>query len=91
MAREVQLPGRYGQRGDTIQVTGMFNRACPDHGGDFDIHAERVTLLKRGGPIPHSVTPWKVSAAIALFAAAALSMVCILVKVDRRLAIRREK
>jgi len=84
LAREVQVPGRYSQRGDTVQVTGTFHRACPDHGGDFDIHAESIKLIERGVPVSHPVMPWKAAAAPALTAAAAGCMAFVLMRADRR-------
>lgn len=40
--------GRYGSNGDTFQIGGIFHRACPDHGGETDIHATEVRLLRKG-------------------------------------------
>lgn len=47
-AAKIQYGGGYHLTGDTIRVTGEFHRACPDHGGDMDIHGERVEILKPG-------------------------------------------
>ena len=47
-ARKISFLGHYGMRGDTLFVTGTFNRACPDHGGDPDIHADTVTIINSG-------------------------------------------
>jgi len=38
----IDTPGRYNMRGDTVRVTGVFHRACAQHGGDFDIHADKI-------------------------------------------------
>lgn len=52
----VTATGRYGRIGDRIRVKGIFHRACPEHGGDMDIHAAEVVILSAGGanlpPIP---------------------------------------
>lgn len=40
--------GRYGVVGDVVEVRGTFRRACPEHGGDSDIHAEILTVLTPG-------------------------------------------
>ncbi len=47
-AAKIQYRGGYHYKGDTIRVTGVFHRACPEHGGDMDIHGERVEILKLG-------------------------------------------
>jgi hypothetical protein len=47
-AKEVKYEGKYSFTGDTVKVTGMFNRACPEHGGDLDIHASKLDVEKQG-------------------------------------------
>jgi hypothetical protein len=47
--------GSNRRRGDTLRVRGVFHRACPDHGGDMDIHADTVEIVERGSPTPHPV------------------------------------
>ena len=59
-------PGRYGQQGDTVRVTGVFHRACREHGGDMDIHALRIDTLAKGQERSVSVSGWRLALAIAL-------------------------
>ncbi len=40
--------GAYKSIGDTIEVTGIFHRACPQHGGDLDIHAQAIRKISTG-------------------------------------------
>ncbi len=40
----INYKGSYKQKGDWLEAVGEFHRACPQHGGDFDIHA--ITLKK---------------------------------------------
>ncbi len=47
-AKEIKYAGKYSFTGDTVKVTGMFNRACPEHGGDLDIHASKIEVVKQG-------------------------------------------
>lgn len=54
--RKINFLGRYETRGDLIKITGQFNQACPEHGGDMDIHASNVTLLESGYPINHELS-----------------------------------
>jgi hypothetical protein len=56
---DVATPGRYGMHGDEVRVTGVFHRACAEHGGDMDIHAEKIELLGAGYPVSHGVQLWK--------------------------------
>ena len=42
-------------RGDLVLVRGTFHRACPDHGGDMDIHASSITVVRPGHATPHPV------------------------------------
>lgn len=41
--------GKYGYKGDIVEITGTFNRACVEHGGDMDIHAISVKIIDTGG------------------------------------------
>ncbi len=52
----IAIPGRYDQVGDTVQVTGIFHRACRDHGGDMDIHAVQLQLIQQGHTITHPLS-----------------------------------
>lgn len=82
-AGEVRLAGRYSQIGDTIRVAGIFHRACPEHGGDMDLHADSITLLTRGGPVAHQAPAWKVWTAASLAVAAAVLMAVVLAGIRR--------
>lgn len=54
-AEKVKLFGNYHNKGDIIEVTGTFNRACSQHGGDMDIHADSIVVVKEGQIIPHPI------------------------------------
>ncbi len=51
MAKEIKFTGSYKTFGDKLRITGIFNRACPMHGGDLDIHAQSLHSLAEGGQI----------------------------------------
>lgn len=51
-AKQISIVGGYGKRGDTVRIEGVFHRACAEHGGDLDIHAETVTVLSPGALVP---------------------------------------
>ncbi|HTY45200.1 MAG TPA: DNA-binding protein [Patescibacteria group bacterium] len=71
--------GTYKSKGDWIEVSGVFRRACPQHGGDLDIHAEAVRIIAPGKPLGERLDVNKRNMAITL-------VVCIcLVLISRRL------
>lgn len=67
-AKLIETVGDYRHVGDIVEVRGVFNRACPEHGGDMDIHASEVHVVKRGRSIPHPVEIGKIRATSILFA-----------------------
>ncbi|MDD5477269.1 MAG: DNA-binding protein [Candidatus Omnitrophica bacterium] len=48
LAKEINFTGTYKSRGDTLEVTGIFHRACLEHGGDLDIHVQTLRKLAGG-------------------------------------------
>lgn len=48
LAKNIQYTGSYKTRGDWIEVTGVFQRACMQHGGDLDIHAQMIRKINSG-------------------------------------------
>lgn len=54
-ARGVRHFGSYRMTGDSLRITGSFHRACPEHGGDMDIHATKVELVSEGSARSHPV------------------------------------
>lgn len=63
----VAFLGNYKTKGDTVEVVGIFNRACAEHGGDLDIHADSVTVLKQGRDVAETVSGKKTRIAFILF------------------------
>jgi len=51
LVKNIMFGGSYKYRGDRIVVTGVLNRACRQHGGDLDIHAQEISIIKRGHEI----------------------------------------
>jgi hypothetical protein len=47
-AGEIQFAGSYHAEGDRVEITGIFNRACIQHGGDMDIHAQDIRKISPG-------------------------------------------
>lgn len=47
---DIKYAGGYGVKGDVIEVNGVFNRSCAEHGGDLDIHLQSITKITSGQP-----------------------------------------
>lgn len=47
-AEKIDLFGKYGQKGTTLQVRGTFHLACAEHSGVSDIHAQVITVTQKG-------------------------------------------
>ncbi len=65
-AKQISFVGGYGVRGDAIRIEGVFHRACAEHGGDLDIHADSVSVITLGGASPVAFSRPVVILAIAL-------------------------
>ncbi|MDF2586360.1 MAG: hypothetical protein K0S41_201 [Anaerocolumna sp.] len=47
-AEKVSYFGNYKYIGDTIKLKGHFYRACKEHGGEADFHADSFEIVKEG-------------------------------------------
>jgi hypothetical protein len=48
LAGEIQFTGSYHSKGDRLEITGVFQRNCIQHGGDMDIHAQGIRKISPG-------------------------------------------
>jgi hypothetical protein len=55
-SEEITNFGDYDHVGDTVLITGIFHRSCPDHGGEMDIHAEELLVSATGSVISHPLS-----------------------------------
>lgn len=65
--RRIKFAGDYSHMGDIVLIEGVFNQACEEHGGDIDIHAKSLTVIKTGREVNHPLSRMKVSIAGILF------------------------
>ncbi len=65
----LSLSGSYKQRGDRIEIEGVFNRICKEHGGDMDIHARKIRKIEAGAPTPEKIDSRKKTAVILILGA----------------------
>ncbi len=68
----ITVAGMYEVHGDEVKISGVFHRACPEHGGDLDIHATQIELMEKGYAAADSTEPWKLPAAAVLATAAVI-------------------
>jgi hypothetical protein len=73
LIKGIKHTGGYRLRGDWVEVSGIFENTCPQHGGDLDIHAKSLKIIKQGFVKAETIDQAKVKTAIILF------IVCFLV------------
>lgn len=66
LAGKIQIFGDYKHQGDIARVTGVFHDACAEHGGDTDIHAESLEVVRPGRRVVDEPKPVKLAWAAAL-------------------------
>ncbi|MDD5450191.1 MAG: DNA-binding protein [Candidatus Omnitrophica bacterium] len=70
IAKAVRYKGDYNYKGDILLVKGVFHRACPQHGGDLDIHIYEASKIMDGFKTPHEISFSKIVTAFSLALAA---------------------
>lgn len=66
LTKDILYTGSYKTKGDWIEVRGAFQRACPEHGGDLDIHAQAITKIKTGSIVSEKIDSHKLNLALIL-------------------------
>jgi hypothetical protein len=61
LAKEIKFTGNYKSRGDRLEIVGVFNRACFEHGGDLDIHARSWLKIASGRMVKENLNFDKVN------------------------------
>jgi len=62
--KDIIYTGNYKARGDVVETSGIFHRACPEHGGDLDIHAQELRIVEPGAHRPERISAGKRNAAL---------------------------
>ncbi len=70
LAKGLSHPGDYNHKGDFVQITGNFNRACSEHLGETDIHFNNFVVSKKGESVSHPVDMKKLKITACIFLAA---------------------
>ena len=60
MLRDIRYAGDYHKKGDMVEVSGIFHRSCPEHGGDLDIHASEIKKVTPGSSVIQPISRKKV-------------------------------
>jgi hypothetical protein len=48
MSELIQYYGTYKTRGDQVLIEGVYHTKCEEHGGDTDIHVQKLEILRVG-------------------------------------------
>ena len=73
--KDIVYTGSYKAKGDILEVEGVFHRACPQHGGDLDIHAQVVKKIRPGYNKEETIDKNKRNQAFALIGALCLVLI----------------
>ena len=65
-SRRITLFGNYKEKGDIVEITGVFNRACKEHGGESDLHLISMKVIKPGEIVQNKVTMTKLIITVTL-------------------------
>ena len=71
-AEQIIHYGKYKNKGDTVKITGIFNRACVEHGGEADLHNSEVIIVQKGYIVNEQIATGKIMITIILVAFASL-------------------
>ena len=80
LAQEIKFTGNYRSRGDRLEIVGVFHRACLEHGGDLDIHAQSLRKTGKGRIVKEKLNFDKVILILILLGALFLIWILILFK-----------
>ena len=82
LVKDIVYTGSYKFKGDVVEVSGVFHRACLQHGGDLDLHAQSLTKIIAGRPTQE--TPNFKKRNIVILLLGALILIWILTLLKRR-------
>ena len=74
-AGEIQFTGSYRDKGDRLEIAGVFHRGCIQHGGDMDIHAQDIRKISPGGPVRGELDTGKRNFTFVLFGVLCLVLI----------------
>jgi hypothetical protein len=75
LVKDIFYTAGYKYSGDIVEVKGIFHRACPQHGGDLDIHAVSLKKIIDGHCVKEEENVLKRNLAITLLGALCLVLI----------------
>lgn len=66
LIKQILYVGSYTAEGDLVEIMGTFHRSCIEHGGDLDIHAQSIAILRLGHAISHALNRKALHCAVGL-------------------------
>ena len=66
MLSKIKIKGNYRFTGDRVKVTGIFHQSCRAHGGDLDIHGQKLEIIKEGRNIYRPLDRTKITSILIL-------------------------
>ncbi|MDD4980430.1 MAG: DNA-binding protein [Candidatus Omnitrophica bacterium] len=81
LTRDIIYTGSYKSKGEWMEITGVFHRACLEHGGDLDIHAQAIRKIKPGRPAIEKLNPGKRNLTLILLGGLCLVWILRLLKI----------
>jgi len=82
-AEKITCYGTYKFKGDMVHVTGIFYRACSEHGGEADLHGGSVVIAEEGYYVAEKI-PFLKKISTAALAACGLVMAAVCLPVIRK-------
>ena len=76
LIKDIAYTGTYKSKGDKVEITGIFHRACIEHGGDLDIHAQAIRKVASGEQISYNLNLKKLKS-IGILLAVVLLLWCL--------------
>ncbi|MDI6758448.1 MAG: hypothetical protein QMD94_02070 [Candidatus Omnitrophota bacterium] len=76
LAKGILFTGSYKTKGDWLEVQGSLQRACKQHGGDLDIHAQTIKKIRSGRLLQINLNLAKRNLAIFLLGVLCLILFC---------------
>ncbi|MCM8763478.1 MAG: DNA-binding protein [Candidatus Omnitrophica bacterium] len=76
----IKYVGSYKITGDTLEVEGIFHARCVQHGGDVDIHAEKVSIISEGFLREEKINPLRERWMKRFFVSGSFLLVCIVLR-----------
>ena len=64
--KNVKYYGDYKNSGDVVQITGIYHRACREHGGDMDLHSINFKIISSGYSYNRQISLEKMGSALLL-------------------------